>query len=288
MLTKKLFAYIRMSRLSNLPTVGSNALAAMVFVGGVPSFSLYFYTFAILTLYYVGGMFLNDACDAAIDRKERPERPIPQEIISRKEAFFVASLFLVGANLFLAWLCQERVFSFAPMLWGGLLTLSIVIYDIVHKSFSGSPWIMASCRFWVYLLSAAIVTSANFTAVLFPAFLLGGYIIGLTYFARQENHTHLLSSWPLIFLLLPCGYAFFQAHDLGSVSWAIFFTLWVISVVFAAAQKKISVKILVGFLLAGISLWDGVVMGISGGDLSWWALLAFFMTLLGHRFLPGT
>src|SRR2546426_214357 len=43
---------------------------------------------------YAGGMALNDACDATLDARERPERPIPSGRITRAGAFPVAGLLL--------------------------------------------------------------------------------------------------------------------------------------------------------------------------------------------------
>src|SRR3989442_12467344 len=41
---------------------------------------------------YAGGMAPNDACDATLDARERPERPIPSGRITRAGAFTVARL----------------------------------------------------------------------------------------------------------------------------------------------------------------------------------------------------
>src|SRR2546426_274363 len=43
---------------------------------------------------YAGGMALNDACDATLDARERPERPIPSGRITRAGAFTVAGILL--------------------------------------------------------------------------------------------------------------------------------------------------------------------------------------------------
>lgn len=72
---------LKLGRVSNLPTVWSNVVAASVLAGGAPIRTLAFIAGA-MSLLYVGGMFLNDAFDAESDARERPERPIPSGEIS--------------------------------------------------------------------------------------------------------------------------------------------------------------------------------------------------------------
>ena len=56
---------LRLGRVSNLPTVWTNVAAAAV-LAGVPLASLGVLALAVAcSLFYVGGMFLNDAFDAS-------------------------------------------------------------------------------------------------------------------------------------------------------------------------------------------------------------------------------
>ena len=67
---------LNLGRISNLPTVWSNVLAGMVMAGGALDHR-FIPAGLSLSLFYVGGMYLNDAFDRGIDAIERPERPIP-------------------------------------------------------------------------------------------------------------------------------------------------------------------------------------------------------------------
>src|SRR5438552_468570 len=62
-----------LGRVSNLPTVWSNCLAAWLLAGGGLSRRLGILC-AAASLLYTGGMFLNDAFDVEFDRKYRTER----------------------------------------------------------------------------------------------------------------------------------------------------------------------------------------------------------------------
>src|SRR5262252_9197240 len=93
---ERLRVLLVLGRVSNLPTVWSNCLAAWLLGGsGRPE------RFALLcagaTLLYAGGMFLNDAFDVEFDRQHRPERPIIGGEISRQTVWLIAaSLLLLG------------------------------------------------------------------------------------------------------------------------------------------------------------------------------------------------
>ena len=50
---------------------------------------------------YVGGMYLNDACDAVWDRKHRPERPIPSGLIAEKTVWSLGIGMMAGGMFFL-------------------------------------------------------------------------------------------------------------------------------------------------------------------------------------------
>ena len=77
-----------LGRVSNLPTVWSNCLAAWLLAGGALVGTADVQRFAWLivgaTLLYLAGMFLNDAFDVQFDREHRTERPIPSGAISAR------------------------------------------------------------------------------------------------------------------------------------------------------------------------------------------------------------
>src|SRR5207302_8376250 len=89
---------------------------------------------------------------------------------------------------------------------GGLaivLTICIIVYDAAHKLFDSSPVLMASCRFFLYLVAAAAAQHQATGPAIWSAFALAAYIIGLSFLARQESTRGTLNSWPCYLLAAP-------------------------------------------------------------------------------------
>ena len=76
--------YLKIGRVSNLPTVWTNVLAGAFLSGHAADLPTLRWVMLAITLFYTGGMYLNDAFDADIDALERPNRPIPSGQISAK------------------------------------------------------------------------------------------------------------------------------------------------------------------------------------------------------------
>src|SRR5271163_4250555 len=73
----RLAVALRLGRVSNLPTVWSNVLAALVLAGASAFDWATLWLLVAFSALYTAGMYLNDAFDAPFDRLHRPERPIP-------------------------------------------------------------------------------------------------------------------------------------------------------------------------------------------------------------------
>ena len=132
---------------------------------------------------YLGGMVLNDVFDAALDAIERPERPIPSGRISRRAAaIFGSLLLLIGVG-------SAAAVSPGSLLIAGLIAPAVLLYDGYLKSTVAAPIGMGTCRFLNLMLGAS--ASTTLASVWQPtpltvAAALGIYIIGVTFFARNE------------------------------------------------------------------------------------------------------
>ncbi len=172
--------WLHLARISNLPTVWTNVSAAWLLSGGGLEDARLYWLILAGSLLYTGGMILNDAADVKFDREHRPERPIPNGQVSTKEAWSVG----LGMLLIGAWLAFDKGWAH-PLFIAGLL-VCIVFYDLYHKPWAGSVFVMGACRTMLIamagsarLIDLAFEESGGLVA---PAFRLGFY--SLNYFPR--------------------------------------------------------------------------------------------------------
>ena len=271
-----------LARVSNLPTVWSNCLAAWLLAGGSSWDS-----FALLcvgaTLLYTGGMFLNDAIDQGFDRRYRPERPIVAGQITAQAVWLLSALWL-GAG----WLIFCLLGSDA-LLFASILLVTIIAYDVIHKHTALAPVLMAACRFLLYLVAAAVVNGRSMQPVLAPAIALAAYIIGLSYLARGESTGKAALRWTLVLLFAPAIVACLAGKNVPWTLWVLVavqlsWTLWCLW------PRKMSVlrwlpKGVAG-LLAGVALVDLVAAGAHGYPLVFIGL--FLVAVLLQRIAPAT
>jgi 4-hydroxybenzoate polyprenyltransferase len=190
-------AYLLLARVSNLPTVWTNVLAAYACAMASQDSIVYFTgnmqptigpALVSMFLFYMAGMFLNDVCDAPFDARERAERPIPAGDVSRKEALAIAIvLFVVGETVLL----RSR-FGFPAAPWSVALIAAIVAYNLSHKGKWYGPIVMGLCRALVYFVAAASVTGTVGPAVVAAAIVMWLYVIGLTQMAKMPGRGHLV------------------------------------------------------------------------------------------------
>lgn len=131
-------------------------------------------------LLYWGGMALNDAADADLDRVERPERPIPSGRISRRGAVGVASALTV-AGLAVAGLTGGR----SSLAIAVPLAASVWTYDLVAKRGWTGPLVMGACRGLDVLLGAG---RDGAVAAARPALVMAGHTASVTALSRGEVH----------------------------------------------------------------------------------------------------
>jgi hypothetical protein len=78
---------LRLGRISNLPTVWTNTLVGVTLAGGTSFDARVPLLMVALSLFYIGGMFLNDAFDREFDARTRPDRPIPAGQVTASTVF---------------------------------------------------------------------------------------------------------------------------------------------------------------------------------------------------------
>lgn len=274
---------LKLGRVSNLPTVWTNALAGAVLAGQQTAEAVLLVGIA-LTLFYTGGMWLNDAFDAEIDAEERKNRPIPMGEISVKTVFTLG-YGMLGAGVLLA-------FSLGGLagLAGIALAIAVILYDWLHKRTVLSPVIMGTTRFFCYILAALAVAQVT-GSVIFGALGLFAYIVGLTYAAKQEAYDRLDRAWPLAVLAFPLLYAVSQTggNMFALLIWAGLVVVVGIALRLLFRRNKGDVPRAVVTMIAGICLYDGVLIaGMGQAGLALLAVAGFALTLFLQRVVSGT
>lgn len=265
--------WLVLGRVSNLPTVWSNCIAGWCIAGGDNLRHL----LSVLvgsSLLYVGGMFLNDACDVEFDRTYCSERPIPRGLVSRESVYCASAVSLVSGVLVTA--LSGLTSLFIAILLAGL----IIVYDVTHKKVRFAPVLMAGCRLLLYLLAGANLWSLP---LFLSAFALAAYVWGISYAARHERTGG--SVFSLIPLLVPVGLALVQWPRLYT---PVFVLPLLLCIIAACKRLKGSVPAGVSLLLAGITLVDLAAVAPLRPAMTPIFLLLFCTALLSQRYVPST
>lgn len=283
--------YLRLGRVSNLPTVWTNVLAGTVLSGAGAEVATTLRSALAVSLFYVGGMFLNDAFDHAVDARERPERPIPSGAITALEVFFVGFL-LLGLGLgALAWNAASRAEPALPSVAsGGALGGLIVLYDAWHKRNPLSPVVMGLCRAAVYTTAGLAAGGSLRPSLLLGAATLAAYVVGLTFVARQENRRSYRAGATLLLITSPVVLALAVLH-MNAAGWVALaaFSMWAFVAIRPLFAPSPVVPRAVVRLIAGISLVDALLMAAGGAPtIAVFGPAGLFATLALQRWVSGT
>ncbi len=249
--------WLHLARISNLPTVWTNVIAAWLLAGGSLTDARLYWLILAGSLLYTGGMILNDAADVKFDREHRQERPIPSGQVSLQTAWTIGiAMLLVGATLATGFGANPRITA--------VLVAVIVFYDLYHKQWAGSVVIMGACRTLLYLMAA----SAAPAVVLPAAIALGCYIVGITLAARSEHSKDTLpvasSLLALALLYTPGIVCALRFAATGGDPWQLVI-LAAFAILIACATQALrkggpAIGKAVGMLLAGIAIVDALAV----------------------------
>jgi UbiA prenyltransferase family len=277
---------LKLGRISNLPTVWTDVLAGTVLAGGAVRDWRIGIVLLAMSLLYVGGMYLNDYFDRAIDARERPQRPIPAGDVS------AATVAAFGLGMLGTGVALMATTGVPAGLTGAALALTIVLYDAFHKGYAVAPLIMGLCRALLYCGASAAAVGSVPSTVAIAALALLAYVAGLTYAARQESLDRVGNLWPLLMLMAPILLA---ATALGQGLLAILVYLVLIArtafstYLLVARPFPGAVSRAVGILIAGICLVDAALLASAGAvGTALIASLGFPTTVLLQRYIPGT
>lgn len=262
----KFVAWLQLARLSNAPTVITNVFAGAALAGFNISSPEVLVTAGWVCLLYFAGMILNDVCDLRVDRRERPDRPLVQGIVSPVAAALVVVLLSVAACVGL-WHVSDGAALLPALVLVGLITL----YDVWHKTNPVSAIVMGACRAMVYVVAFTVFESLNVPRLILPCVLMVIYVAGITLLARNEAQNKPML-WPVLLLFVPVLYPWISAWGpagvgSGVADWWItliavgVFVVWTLIALRPILGKgPVHVGRTIGRLLAGITLLDGIVV----------------------------
>jgi 4-hydroxybenzoate polyprenyltransferase len=284
--TSQLRTLLVLGRVSNLPTVWTNCLAGWWLGGGKNYWSLPCLLLGVSAL-YIGGMYLNDACDLEFDRQRRPERPIPSGKIA------LCLVWRIGFGLLIFGVLDCYLWDFVAGVVALLLAGSILIYNLTHKVLMASPWLMGGCRFWVYILAGTMGARGLNGYTIFCGAALAFYIVGLSYVAKRETFHASVPYWSAVLLTVPIGLALVMNDGEFRVKaeWiSAVLLLWLVRSVHTIFwSSEIMAGRIVANLLAGIVFVDW--LAVAPDSPKWFGFI--FLAMLGltkwlQKFVPAT
>lgn len=271
--------YLRLGRVSNLPTVWSNVLAGLLISADFNE-KTFLLLMLSMSIFYLAGMFLNDAFDRNIDVLECPSRPIPSQLITAKHAFTVG------------WALMAFGFLILVPLGGNAVLLSLVLcgcivwYNYDHKDNLYAPWLMGLCRAMLYGIATLAACGAMPISVMLVVII---YVAGVSYIAREENSLKLKHPWNLAIFVVPLIWLAVTSNTYSLPFLLLFYAWMAYAAHMALSNGSLHICKSVMAMIAGISLFDAVLIAnTKQAEFAFFAIIAFLLTLVLHRRVAGS
>lgn len=261
--------WIQIIRPSNVLTAISDvlagvALACLFLQQDLPQVNPLIWITISSMLLYTGGIVFNDVFDAALDKVERPERPIPSGRIKKSAASILGTLaFAIGC--FLAFQVNMAAFY---------ISLAIVLMCLLYNGqakhhFLAGPIVMGGCRGLNLLLGMAVLPDS--LSYWYIAIIPIIYIASVTNISRGEvygsNKTALLVSIGLYsIVILTLLYFTYSSKNYLALVFILLFSLMIGSPVSKALKtlQPQDVRKAVKFGVLALILMNASWIAISG------------------------
>ncbi len=246
--------YLQLVRFPGIFTAFTNILLGYSVVGG-DQFGLYLLAPLLTTsgCLFLAGMSLNDYFDYEIDKKERPQRPIPSGKVPRKNALFLGMIFLGTANIVSIFVGLETAIVTI------VISLLIFSYDFKTKNLPVIGILtLSSIRFLNVILGTSIAFNSEIVYIAIP---LAVFVAGISIFARSESSAYSRKSeiLNLIFIFATIVTVIIIIFDKMTIVQLGFLGLFILSVFFPhlflknnsmkSVQKKITYQLLAIIIL---------------------------------------
>jgi 4-hydroxybenzoate polyprenyltransferase len=307
-----LLAWVRLLRLPNHATAMADVLAGYLIVSQTraidwPAPALWWAILASLG-FYAAGMVLNDVFDLALDREERPGRPLPSGQIGVRTAAAAGNILMAVGSV------AACATAFAaqnpwPALAGALLTAAVWTYNRHAKATSLGPAVMGSCRSLNWLLGMTAAGGPHAPHQWLLPIGMGVYVMGITVYARdeaEESRGETLAAGTIIMLvgLATAGLSPWLAARAGEAgvwltgakltNWLVLWGMLTASVLLRAVLGIFDptsgrVQQAVGNAIMAIITLDAIlVLATCGEPWSIVVLLLLVPFLVGRRFVSPT
>lgn len=192
-------SYLQLVRAPNVFTAVTNVFAGCAAVSAsVPNPAVVALLAVSSACLYAGGVALNDYCDLAVDRVERPKRPLPSGQIAPNVAVALATALLV-AGVALA----SSVGAMTALTASAIVVL-VTTYNFGLKSVRiVGPLNMGACRFGNVLLGACAVPAACLQALPFAMFMMAWVVVISLISAREVATPRLQAIVKAMVLAIP-------------------------------------------------------------------------------------
>jgi UbiA prenyltransferase family len=176
---KKFLTLLELIRLPGMFTAQADILAAFLITGaGSSEISPFIFLLIASSCLFSAGMALNDYFDIEVDKKERPQRPIPSGRISGSTAK------TFGFGLMATGIVSASFAGVRPFGISLALATAILLYDGLLKGYPVlGPLTMASCRYFNLLMGLSVLPFSGWTYVPLITLL---YIFGVTVLSKKE------------------------------------------------------------------------------------------------------
>ncbi|MFT4592622.1 MAG: 4-hydroxybenzoate polyprenyltransferase [Phycisphaerales bacterium] len=292
--------WLNMLRISNSPTVVSNAMVGLAFVIQAhtefwseritpPALQMLVpltLIVVVLLLLYFAGMVLGDAYDVERDTIQRPDRSIPSGIITSGQAWS-AGYFMVGLAILVAF-----GISITAGISTSCLALSVLLYTYLHHTKLLAIPLMGLCRGLTIIVAVSAFSSDYFSqSVWWYVGALSMYTAILTFIGTYENYSTKKTSGTIVLMVFPLGIAALAQGSPSpiAIGATIVFCAWM---VYAWKNfRKAEEGSMHGMhtLLSGFALLDCVCIA-SLGEYHIMVIPAFcfVLTVAAHRKILGT
>lgn len=225
-------------RIPNIFTVPSNVLAGYFTLSSLQNldYSLIGLIFSSIFL-YLSGIVFNDYFDLDVDRKERPTRPLPAGLVSKKMSLLIAISLMVIGNII------TFSINFLSFLISMILSVIILLYDYRIKFTNLGPIIMGTARALNVTLGASIVfyninQSIDLIKITIAVSSIFFYVISIMMLSKYEvifvsgSKSRLLIPFIFVFGII-ISLSIFTVHfQIFEISTMIFLALFVVIVIY--------------------------------------------------------